>query len=243
MQLQPYGEATEEASAKMVDQLPKCHDPMLIEPSAERIDDLQARLTLMQTHLENLLVPGMATLQELPGTVPGHARPGVQCQKQVMGASPSLVQFDAGMPLPTITETISHVEYYFENFNRFIPLFDEPSFYLRIEEKGEVQPKDDPAGWAAVNVALSITHRLRAIDSLSTKTENQKAWDYLRNAQRVVPELTLGEPSLLGVQALLGISIILQGTNNPRQASALVASTIRLPQSSDVCTTLMPLRD
>lgn len=79
-----------------------------------------------------------------------------------------------------------------------------------------------------MNVALSIAHRFRGIESISAEKENQRAMDYLRNAFGVVSDLTLGDPDLLGVQALLGISIILQGTDRPRQASALVASTIRL---------------
>lgn len=220
MQLQPCRENAEKTPAKVVDLSLRYHHFELIKPSTKRIDELEARVDLMQTYLEKLLVPSAVTPQKLPVTVLG--------QKHDTGAMSFLRPFDEGTPLPPVTETLPLIEYYFENFNRVVPLFDESSFLLKIKETSGKQHEDDPAWWAAVNVALSIAHRFRGIESISAGKENQRALDYLRNALGVVSELTLGDPDLLGVQALLGISIILQGTDRPRQASALVASTIRL---------------
>jgi hypothetical protein len=57
--------------------------------------------------------------------------------------------------------------------------------------------------------------------------EDRMAWGYLWNALGVITELTLRDTDLLGIQALLGIAIILQGTPNPQPASVLVAAAIR----------------
>ena len=77
-----------------------------------------------------------------------------------------------------------------------------------MKDNSEKQSKEDPSWWAAVNVAL-FTHRLRAIEKLIAKKENQQAWDYLPNVLKVISELTLGKSNLLDIQALLGIATVL----------------------------------
>ena len=131
-------------------------------------------------------------------------------------------------PLPPLEERLASLEYYFDNFNQVIPLFDKPSFFVMVRAQYGKEHQDQPARWAAVNIGLALAHRLRAVGSHFVEEENQMACRFLHNALRVVPEIELSEPSLLGVQALLGAAIILQGTHNPRPASALVAATIRM---------------
>lgn len=199
--------------------------------SVKLVGELHKRMDLIQKCLERSVMPQMVTPQPLPLTIPGRVNASGEYQKLDMEGTFPLSPFDRETPLPPFIETLALTEYFFENFNRLTPLFDKSSFLSRMKESSEQQPSSDPAWWAARNVVLAITHRLRAMETtLNFEEENQKAWGYLRNTSKVISELTLGEPSLLGVQSLLGISIFLQGTNNPRRASALVASSIRLCQ-------------
>lgn len=90
---------------------------------------------------------------------------------------------------------------------------------------------DDPTWWATLNVVLSLANRLRAMNTLDSKEHNHKAWGYLQNALDVVTNLNVDDTDLMGVQALLGMGVILQGTPNPNPASTLLATAIRLAHS------------
>ena len=61
--------------------------------------------------------------------------------------------------------------------------------------------------------------------------DDQKAWLYLKNAMGVLTELTLRNTDLLSVQALLGMSLFLQGTPNPQPSFFLISAAIRQSHS------------
>ena len=130
--------------------------------------------------------------------------------------------------LPPPHKALSLIEEFFDKFNCVFPLFHQSSFMRLIEKHYTRERGDRPEFWAALNVALALAHRLRAMSSTVAPHEDAQAWGYLRNALHVVPELTLRNPNLLGVQAILGMAVILQGTPNPQPASTLVASAIRM---------------
>jgi hypothetical protein len=58
--------------------------------------------------------------------------------------------------------------------------------------------------------------------------EDDKAWDYFKNAMGVFAELTMRNADLLSVQAILGMALFMQGTPNPQPAFLLVAAALRL---------------
>ena len=127
-------------------------------------------------------------------------------------------------------EAVSLVQEYFDRFNHVFPLFHQHSFMRMIEKRYTSSQEEYPEFWAALNVALALTYRLRAIGSTIASEENAKAWGYLRNALQLVPDLALRIPDLLSVQAILGMAVILQGTPNPQSASTLVATAVRMSQ-------------
>lgn len=69
------------------------------------------------------------------------------------------------------------------------------------------------------------------MSNLVPHEEDKRAWLYLKNAMGVLTELTMRNTDLLSVQALLGMSLFLQGTPNPQPAFFLVAAAIRLSHS------------
>ncbi|KAJ5094569.1 hypothetical protein N7456_010430 [Penicillium angulare] len=134
-------------------------------------------------------------------------------------------------PLPPKDEALSLFKDFFENFNCMFPLFHEATFMHLVEKQYSRDPYEGSGWWASINVVLAISHRLRVMSNLVPQEEDKKAWLYLKNAMGVLTELTMRNTDLLSVQALLGMSLFLQGTPNPQPAFFLVAAAIRLSHS------------
>lgn len=120
------------------------------------------------------------------------------------------------------------IKQYMQSFHSAYPLFDD-STSLRLMEYNS-EDFHDPAWWACINVVLAIAHRFRAMNKQDNSVEDGQAWGYLQNALAVVTELTIMQPTLTTVQALLGMALIVQGTSNSRPFSALLSSAIRAAQ-------------
>ncbi|KAJ5920860.1 hypothetical protein N7466_009186 [Penicillium verhagenii] len=134
-------------------------------------------------------------------------------------------------PLPPKEEALSLFKDFFENFNCMFPLFHEATFMHLVDRQYSRDPYEGSGWWASINVVLAISHRLRVMSNLVPHEEDKKAWLYLKNAMGVLTELTMRNADLLSVQALLGMSLFLQGTPNPQPAFFLVAAAIRLSHS------------
>ncbi|KAK4127374.1 hypothetical protein N657DRAFT_566444 [Parathielavia appendiculata] len=130
--------------------------------------------------------------------------------------------------LPSKPEALSLLKDYFENFNCMFPLFHQPTFMHLVERQYSNDPYTGSGWWASLNVALAIAHRLRVMSNLVPQEEDDKAWAYMKNAMAVFPELTMRNTDLLSVQALLGMSLFMQGTPNPQPSFLLIATAIRL---------------
>uniref|UniRef100_A0A093UTA2 Putative transcriptional regulatory protein n=1 Tax=Talaromyces marneffei PM1 TaxID=1077442 RepID=A0A093UTA2_TALMA len=134
-------------------------------------------------------------------------------------------------PLPPKEEAMSLFRDFFDNFNALLPLFHEPTFMHLVERQYSRDPYEGSGWWASINIVLAISHRLRVMSHLVPQEEDKKAWLYLKNAMGVLTELTMRNTDLLSVQALLGMSLFLQGTPNPQPSFFLVAAAIRLSHS------------
>jgi hypothetical protein len=107
--------------------------------------------------------------------------------------------------LPPKNEALSLLKDFFENFNCMFPLFHEPTFMHLVDKHYSNDPYEGSGWWASLNVALAFSHRLRVMSNLVPAEEDEKAWQYLKNAMSVQIELTMRNTDLLSVQALLGI--------------------------------------
>ncbi|EGO60518.1 hypothetical protein NEUTE1DRAFT_56998 [Neurospora tetrasperma FGSC 2508] len=130
--------------------------------------------------------------------------------------------------LPPKPEAMSLLKDYFENFNCMFPLFHQPTFMHLVERQYSSDPYQGSGWWASLNVALAIAYRLRVMSNLVPQEEDDKAWGYMKNAMAVFSELTMRNTDLLSVQALLGMSLFMQGTPNPQPSFLLIATAIRL---------------
>ncbi|KAF5702267.1 transcriptional regulator [Fusarium globosum] len=133
------------------------------------------------------------------------------------------------LELPPLDEILPIVDHYFTTFNGVIPLFQQPEF-MKILAAWYKQPETrDRASWAAIQTVMAIGYRtpqLSLRDSQSVHIE--KADQCLRNAQTVVSELVTRDEDLLGVQILLGIVMLFQNSRDPKPASVLIGTAVRL---------------
>ncbi|KAF5650099.1 transcriptional regulator [Fusarium tjaetaba] len=133
------------------------------------------------------------------------------------------------LELPPLDEILPIVDHYFTTFNGVIPLFQQPEF-MKLLSTWYKQPETrDRASWAAIQTVLAIGYRtpqLSLRDSQSVHIE--KADQCLRNAQTVVSELVTRDEDLLGVQILLGIVMLFQNSRDPKPASVLIGTAVRL---------------
>jgi hypothetical protein len=133
------------------------------------------------------------------------------------------------LELPPLDEILPIVDHYFTTFNGVIPLFQQPEF-MKLLSTWYKQPETrDRASWAAIQTVMAIGYRtpqLSLRDSQSVHIE--KADQCLRNAQTVVSELVTRDEDLLGVQILLGIVMLFQNSRDPKPASVLIGTAVRL---------------
>ena len=133
--------------------------------------------------------------------------------------------------LPPKSIAIVLVDEAFKSFNATFPIFDAQSFLQLLRNHYSESGSSDPGCWACINVVFALAHRFRAMRTLEAENENSAACGYMQNALAVISELTMLHNSLPAVQALLGMTIVLQGTPNPRLCSVLIAACIRLAQT------------
>jgi hypothetical protein len=139
--------------------------------------------------------------------------------------------------LPPLQELLPTVDHYFNTFNRVVPLFHQPTFMRMLNSWFDAPATRHKAAWAAILIVAAIGMRTPREagdgDGLepgpgSTSDRAVYANHCLRNAQSVVSELVNREEDLLGIQVLLGIVVLFRNSNDPRPASVIVATAMRL---------------
>ncbi|OBT41934.1 hypothetical protein VE00_07468 [Pseudogymnoascus sp. WSF 3629] len=131
-------------------------------------------------------------------------------------------------PLPPKDIANEYMAAYFDNFNNSFPLYDKESVMERFgRDYYMVNRQKDPAWYASLNVIFligrSITMHEREANGLCEK--------YFRNAASVFSELLFNGPSLLAVQAMIGLAFILQASEDPHPSYMLVGMAARLAQA------------
>ncbi|KAF4471443.1 transcriptional regulator [Fusarium albosuccineum] len=133
------------------------------------------------------------------------------------------------MALPPVEEVLPIVDHYFSTFNAVIPLFQQPAF-MKILHAWYNQPNGrDRATWAAIQIVMALGYRTPQLALTDTQMVHvERADQCLRNAQTVVSELVTRDQDLLGVQILLGIVMLFQNSRDPKPASVIIGTAVRL---------------
>ncbi|KAH9205863.1 fungal-specific transcription factor domain-containing protein [Leptodontidium sp. 2 PMI_412] len=134
------------------------------------------------------------------------------------------------MELPPKEVAISLVYLYFSHLNPILPLFSQPVYMQLFDELylPESHSHQNSAAWCSIHVVLALANCLAAMSPSGSGHERRRGAVHLQMALSLAPDILLHGSDLLSVQALLGITVVLQGTSNPRPCSILVAASARL---------------
>ncbi|OAF63243.2 hypothetical protein VC83_00234 [Pseudogymnoascus destructans] len=131
-------------------------------------------------------------------------------------------------PLPPKDIANEYMAAYFDNFNNSFPLYDKESVMERFgRDYYMVNREKDPAWYASLNVIFLIGRSI----TMHEREPNGLCERYFRNAASVFSELLFSGPSLLAVQAMIGMAFILQASEDPHPSYILVGMAARLAQA------------
>ncbi|KAF8470584.1 fungal-specific transcription factor domain-containing protein [Kalaharituber pfeilii] len=140
-------------------------------------------------------------------------------------------------PLPPKRPAQALIMDFFVNFNNLFPLFHRPTFEYLFERNYSDNPPTDSGWYAAFNMVLAIACRLRishpgpADNEIAPWVGVERSWLYFQNAAGVLTELLLRNSDLMTIQAILAMSLFMQGTANPQPSYFLLAAAVRLSNS------------
>ncbi|KAH0421213.1 nadh oxidase [Colletotrichum camelliae] len=132
--------------------------------------------------------------------------------------------------LPPLEEIMPVIDEFFNRYNCVMPLFDPPTFMRMLSNWYVPSSGQSTAVWAAVNIAMALGYRctLKEQGNLDALVDDQKVMYHMRNVQSVVSDLVTREEDLLGLQVLLGMVVLFLGTKDPKPASVLIGTAVRL---------------
>jgi hypothetical protein len=131
--------------------------------------------------------------------------------------------------LPPLQELLPIVDHYFNTFNSVVPLFNHQTFMRMLNNWFDIPATRHKASWAAILIVAAIGMRMPRNGFPETGHDRVTyANCCLRSAQSVVSELVNREEDLLGIQVLLGIVVLFRNSSDPRPASVIIATAMRL---------------
>ncbi|OLN86340.1 putative transcriptional regulatory protein C530.05-like protein 15 [Colletotrichum chlorophyti] len=140
------------------------------------------------------------------------------------------VQEPEKLRLPPLDEIMPAIDGLFLRFNSAMPLFDQQNFMRMVSDWYSPSSQQSTAAWAAINIAIALSYRcaIKQPGSMDALVDDQKVLHHMRNVQSVVSELVTREEDLLGIQVLVGMVVLFQGTKDPKPASVLIGTAVRL---------------
>jgi hypothetical protein len=124
---------------------------------------------------------------------------------------------------PPPDEGTSLLNEYLHDFNSRIPLFHPETIYNYVCDCYSGIADRAPLCWVLAYIALGIAHRLRAVSLFAVADDTTNADFYLNKCLAVLPDLLLQEPTHPLIQALLGVSTLLQTSDSSRKAPLFVS--------------------
>lgn len=186
-----------------------------------RVDALQARLANIEAHLETLATAQTKTCQSVVSQEPNESR-------NLAPASTWALSTSEHLALPPLSDVLPLVDRYFKDYNRYMPLFDEPSFTRMLLDLYSCPSNNNRpvVPCAAVNVVLAMTRRV--LDGQSLQDAGVAAC--LRQVNCAMAELMERREDTLGLQVLLGLAVVNQGCVDPQLSIVIIGSAVRIAQ-------------
>lgn len=132
----------------------------------------------------------------------------------------------AQLELPGFEDISPALDNYFEHYNQYVPLFDRNSFIYMVNEWYASPSHRSVVPWAAINIVLALNYRVL----LDLPIHDPRLARCIQSVQSATTDLMAWNEDILGLQVLLGMVTLFQGTTNPQLAIVLIGSAVRLAQ-------------
>lgn len=155
---------------------------------------------------------------------------GTKLQDAIPNPSSQTSQSSTCVPLPPAELGSTLFFEFLSKFNSKIPLFSPAKIRSHLQACYTGKADGKPLSWVATYTILAIAHRLRAMTTTvpDAADDNKQADKYLTACVSNLPDLLLQKPTVLLVQALLGVSLLLQTSHRSRSASLFVSTAMRM---------------
>ncbi|RYP77888.1 hypothetical protein DL770_007010 [Monosporascus sp. CRB-9-2] len=132
--------------------------------------------------------------------------------------------------IPPLLDILPIVDSYFRHFNTAVPLYHQPSFMKMLNEFYACPSRKLGVEWAAINIVLANGYIVRSIagDDIALDFDDSKVSKCIANARKQLDAAMSRNHDLLGIQVLLGLAILHQGTSNLQLPSVWVGTALRL---------------
>lgn len=120
------------------------------------------------------------------------------------------------------------VQEFLEDFNRALPLFNRDWVLVTFNQLYRDDNLVSGDSYLCFHVILAIAYRLRGQSPFSAFDDDSRASEYLQHVYSQLGKLIVQNPSLAQAQCLVGIAIVIQGTDDPERASTLLAAALRI---------------
>lgn len=123
------------------------------------------------------------------------------------------------------------IDHFFEGVNTALPIFNQTAFMKMVTRWFSNQPKRDRLSWASILVVMALGLQSMPEGSQNThQTATGETWlSYcMRNAQSTLPELMSRDEDLVGLQVIVSLALLFQGSVDFRPSSVLLGMAIRL---------------
>ncbi|KAK5739781.1 hypothetical protein LTR17_005067 [Elasticomyces elasticus] len=131
--------------------------------------------------------------------------------------------------LPEVNDGYALLMEFLSDFNSKVPLIAPQHIYAHVRDCYSAATASRTT-WMLTYLVLGIAHRLRAMSVFSSPDDMARADWYLNQSLVKLPDLLMQEPSLELVQALLGVSILLETSSRSKRAALFASNAIHMCQ-------------
>ncbi|EPE08097.1 short chain dehydrogenase reductase family [Ophiostoma piceae UAMH 11346] len=183
-----------------------------------RVATLEAEIKLLSEKVEKLANPAFNA-----GATQGSCLDAEMEQvRQISGSGRNTTR-----DLPPLQEVMPIVEQYLATSNSILPLFYPPTLLDTVRRWYWFPDSRNAKTWAVINVVLALAFRFNDADVASPNPTKRTA-EHVNNTQSVLTEVIMGDTDLVSVQVLVGLVMLLQGSQDLGPPTILIATAIRL---------------
>lgn len=199
-----------------------------------RDPSLEARLARIEDKLDELKSAGSSV--DVDGILQGGGFTQRNGTTNSNAHTPSEVSIQGGsenrhvLDMPPLFDILPVVDSYFRHFNTALPLFNHSSFTKMLNRFYSNPAAGSKVEWAAINVVLALGYITRATagEDIALTFDDSKIVRCIENARKQMDAILAAKDDIQGVQALVGLALLHQGSIDQETPSTWVSTALRL---------------